>query len=273
MQPRTVHRTAPGAAVPHQDGAAGLDAELAAVVTGARRRAVRDRDRQTDTAHLLHALLEHDPGARAAVGEPRRLARLLGYLVQRSIGYGLRWQRSVEDSAALPAVPAPAGGPEHPAAESPGGPGHPVAAMCGSREPAARVCSSGDPAAHARSPRDPAAHARKPEGTAGCARGRSVAGPDVSVAGRDGVAGGAGGWSPAASAALAEARARARRRGAARVTGTDLLAALAADPRSRAVEVLDRAGIPARELLARIEAGTGAYADDGTPARRRSSSN
>ncbi|MFI0255965.1 hypothetical protein [Streptomyces sp. NPDC017102] len=153
--------------------------------------------------------------------------------------------------------------------------------MCGSREPAARVCSSGDPAAHARSSRDPAAHARKPEGTAGCARGRSVAGPDVSVAGRDGVAGGAGGWSaggaggwsPAASAALAEARARARRRGAARVTGTDLLAALAADPRSRAVEVLDRAGIPARELLARIEAGTGAYADDGTPARRRSSSN
>lgn len=281
MQPRTVHRTAPGAAVPHQDGAAGLDAELAAVVTGARRRAVRDRDRQTDTAHLLHALLEHDPGARAAVGEPRRLARLLGYLVQRSIGYGLRWQRSVEDSAALSAVPAPAGGPEHPVTESPGGPGHPVAAMCGSREPAARLCSSGDPAAHARSPRDPAAHARSVEGAAGCARGRSVAGPGVPVAGRDGVAGGAegwsaggtGGWSPAASAALAEARARARRRGAARVTGTDLLAALAADPHSRAVEVLDRAGIPARELLARIEAGTGAYADDGTPARRRSSSN
>ncbi|WP_308020059.1 Clp protease N-terminal domain-containing protein [Streptomyces sp. SP2-10] len=77
----------------------------------------------------------------------------------------------------------------------------------------------------------------------------------------------AGGWSPAASTALADARVRARLRGAPRVTSTDLLAALAADPRSRAVEVLERAGIPARELAARIEAGTGEYAPDGEAAR------
>jgi hypothetical protein len=33
-----------------------------------------------------------------------RIARLLGYLVQRSIGYGLRWQGGVEDSGGLPAT-------------------------------------------------------------------------------------------------------------------------------------------------------------------------
>ncbi|MFD0392878.1 peptidase [Streptomyces nogalater] len=90
------------------------------MVAGARRRAVRDGDRQTDTAHLLHALLEHDPQARAAVGEPRRLARLLGYLVQRSIGYGLRWQTGVEDSGALPVVAAPADRPGQPSAATTG---------------------------------------------------------------------------------------------------------------------------------------------------------
>ncbi|MFH9086326.1 Clp protease N-terminal domain-containing protein [Streptomyces sp. NPDC017673] len=211
MQPRTAHRTADDAAVPHPDGAAGLGAELAAVVAAARRRAVRDRDRHTDTAHLLHALLEHDPEARAAVGGPQRLARVLGYLVQRSIGYGLRWQTSVEDSAAMPLVPAPAG----------------------------------------------------PADAAG------LAGPvdSLGAAGPGGPGKNAEGWSPAAAAALADARARARRRGAPRVGGTDLLAALAADPRCRAVEVLERAGIPARELSARIEAAADVYADDGGAAR------
>ncbi|MFJ4947392.1 Clp protease N-terminal domain-containing protein [Streptomyces sp. NPDC088760] len=203
MQPRAAHRTADDGAVPHADGAAGLGAELAAVVAAARRRAVRDRDRQTDTAHLLHALLEHDPEARAAVGGPR-LARLLGYLVQRSIGYGLRWQAGVEDSGAIPRVPPPA----RPAA------------------PGAR---------------------------------------SAPAAGQDGPARGAEGWSPAASAALAAARARARRRGAPHVSGTDLLAALAADPASRAVEVLEHAGIPAHELSARIEAGTAGQADEPGP--------
>ncbi|CAM5242258.1 Peptidase OS=Streptomyces aurantiogriseus OX=66870 GN=GCM10010251_49040 PE=4 SV=1 [Streptomyces aurantiogriseus] len=88
------------------DDDAGLSAELAAAVEGARRRAVRDGDRQIDTAHLLHSLLEHDREARAAFDDGPQLARLLGYLVQRSIGYGLRWQSGVEDSGALPVVTA-----------------------------------------------------------------------------------------------------------------------------------------------------------------------
>ncbi|MEU7382170.1 peptidase [Streptomyces sp. NPDC042207] len=86
------------------DDDARLSAELAAVVAGARRRAVRDGDRQTDTAHLLHTLLESDPEVRAVFDGGPRIARLLGYLVQRSIGYGLRWHGAVEDSGALPVV-------------------------------------------------------------------------------------------------------------------------------------------------------------------------
>ncbi|WP_420707649.1 Clp protease N-terminal domain-containing protein [Streptomyces sp. NRRL S-1022] len=229
MQPRTAHRTADDGAVPHADGAAGLGAELAAVVAAARRRAVRDRDRQTDTAHLLHALLEHDPEARAAVGGPR-LARLLGYLVQRSIGYGLRWQTGVENSGALPRVPSPAG---------PADPGTQLA--LGARSgPGARPDPNARP--------DPDAQADPGEWSALGAR-------PVPAVGQDGPARGVEGWSPAASAALADARARAQQRGAPHVSGTDLLAALAADPASRAVEVLEHAGIPAHELSARIEAG------------------
>ncbi|MEU6225113.1 Clp protease N-terminal domain-containing protein [Streptomyces sp. NPDC047042] len=92
------------------DNDARLTAELAAVVAGARRRALRDGDRQIDTAHLLHTLLESDPEVRVVFegGDPQ-VARLLGYLVQRSIGYGLRWQSSVEDSGALPVLPGVAG--------------------------------------------------------------------------------------------------------------------------------------------------------------------
>ncbi|OLZ72299.1 peptidase [Streptomyces sp. IMTB 2501] len=162
------------------------------MLAGARRRAVRDGDRQIDTAHLLHSLLEHDPEVRAAVGGPPQLARLLGYLVQRSIGYGLRWQGSVEDSGALAVLPATA---------VPG--------------------------------------AREPMDTAG--------------------------WSPAAAAALSGARARVRLRGEPRVTGVDLLAALTADPGSRAVEVLERAGI--RDLNTRLAAGAEECAGDGDPVR------
>jgi ATP-dependent Clp protease ATP-binding subunit ClpA len=81
-----------------------LSAELASVVAGARRRALRDGDRQIDTAHLLHSLLESDPGVRAAIDDGAQVVRLLGYLVQRSIGYGLRWQGTVEDSGAMPVV-------------------------------------------------------------------------------------------------------------------------------------------------------------------------
>jgi hypothetical protein len=83
---------------------AALTVELASVVAGARRRVLRDGDRQIDTAHLLHSLMEQDPQVRAAFGSPGHVARVLGYLVQRSIGYGLAWQGSVEDSGALPVV-------------------------------------------------------------------------------------------------------------------------------------------------------------------------
>lgn len=75
-----------------------LTVELVTAVTGARRRALRDGDRQVDTAHLLHSLVEADPETAAAFESPHQRARVLGYLVQRSIGYGLRWQRSVEDT-------------------------------------------------------------------------------------------------------------------------------------------------------------------------------
>jgi ATP-dependent Clp protease ATP-binding subunit ClpA len=83
---------------------ARLSAELLSAMAAARRRAARDGDRQIDTAHLLHSLLESDPQVRL-VFDGAVLARLLGYLVQRSIGYGLQWQSSVEDSGAAPVVP------------------------------------------------------------------------------------------------------------------------------------------------------------------------
>ncbi|MEE1755511.1 Clp protease N-terminal domain-containing protein [Streptomyces sp. SP18CS02] len=81
--------------------AAGLTAEPAPVVTGARRRALRDGDRQIDTAPLLHSLIESDPAVRALFDGPQA-ARVLGCLVQRSIGYGLRWRARVEGSGAVP---------------------------------------------------------------------------------------------------------------------------------------------------------------------------
>lgn len=87
---------------------AGLSDGLAAVLAGARRRAVRDGDRQIDTAHLLHTLLESDPDVFAAFGDGPQTARLLGYLVQRSIGYGLRWQGVVEECGVLTPAPATA---------------------------------------------------------------------------------------------------------------------------------------------------------------------
>lgn len=153
-------------------------------MAGARRRAVRGGDRQTDTAHLLHSLLESDQDAGAALGGGARLARVLGYLVQRSIGYGLRWQGSVEDSGGVPVV--------------------------------------------------------------------TATGPE--------------GLSPAAAQALRRAAARAARHGADRATGLDLLAALLADPGSRAVEVLRRAGVDAGEVLAGIEhEASRAPADAGCP--------
>lgn len=148
---------------------ATLTVELTSVVTGARRRALRDGDRHIDTAHLLHSLIESDPEVRMAFTGGPQLAKVLGYLVQRSIGYGLRWQGAVEESGALLLV----------------------------REP------------------------------------------------------GADGWSPAAAAAMEAAKERAGRRGGTRACGLDLLAALAADPECRAVEVLYRAGVDAAWLAGR----------------------
>lgn len=172
--PRIPEQPAPNPVGPHSfhspDGPdARFTVELASVVTGARRRALRDGDRQVDTAHLLHSLIESDPEVREAFDGGPQLAKVLGYLVQRSIGYGLRWQGSVEDSGAVPVV------------------------------------------------RDPATE----------------------------------GWSPAAVAAMEDALRRAGRRGEPRAGGLDLLAALAADSESRAVEVLGRAGVDARWLSGR----------------------
>lgn len=48
--------------------------------------------------------METDPEVRAAFEGGPQVAKVLGYLVQRSIGYGLRWQGSVEDSGAVPVV-------------------------------------------------------------------------------------------------------------------------------------------------------------------------
>ncbi|MER5528785.1 Clp protease N-terminal domain-containing protein [Streptomyces sp. NPDC002677] len=180
MQPRIPRQPVQDQGGIHTDDDAGLGAELAAVVAGARRRAVRDGDRQVDTAHLLHSLIEYDPEVRAVIGDTPQLARLLGYLVQRSIGYGLRWQSGVEDSGALPAVP--------------------------------QAGAKGD-----------------------------------------------GAWSPVAAAALEYARSRARRRTADRADGTDLLAGLVVDPESRAVEVLERAGVAARALAVRVDGDGGAW--------------
>ncbi|MER5967203.1 Clp protease N-terminal domain-containing protein [Streptomyces sp. NPDC002057] len=155
-----------------------LTPSLLTVVTGARRRALRGGDRQIDTAHLLHSLLDSDSEAGAVFEGGHQLARVLGYLVQRSIGYGLRWQRSVEDTGTRRLLPAARG-------------------------------------AEARDSR-------------------------------------ASGWSPAASAALEEAFRRAAERGEAQARGLDLLAVVAADPESRAVEVLRRAGVDPDALVTRI---------------------
>ncbi|WP_433549594.1 Clp protease N-terminal domain-containing protein [Streptomyces sp. CA-294286] len=162
---------------------------MATVVAGARRRAQRDGDRQIDTAHLLHSLMETDPEVRDAFEGGPQVARVLGYLVQRSIGYGLRWQTGAE-----------------------GGGGNGATGMTG--------------------------------------------------------------WSPAAVTAMEAALERAAARDAPKAVGTDLLAALAADPDCRAVEVLRRAGVDASSLAGRLHAGAGRHVEedegghDGPPSRQ-----
>jgi hypothetical protein len=168
VHPRIPRQSAPEHGIHRAENDARLSDELASVVTGARRRAVRDADRQIDTAHLLHSLLESGPEARAVVGDGPQIARLLGYLVQRSIGYGLRWQSGVEDSGAVPVVTETAG------------------------------------------------------------------------------------FSPLAAASMEYACARAARHGGP-ARGVDLLAAIVVDSQARAVEVLRRAGIDPRAVLARLD--------------------
>ncbi|GAB2624246.1 Clp protease N-terminal domain-containing protein [Streptomyces capparidis] len=188
-----------------------LTAELRSAVAGARRRAARDADRQVDTAHLLHSLLECDPRVREQF-QPAQLARLLGYLVQRSIGFGLQWQASVEDSGGLPVIAAPL-------AERVPGQGEPPAAE------SAAAASPGDGGAPGRAPGERAAGA----------------------GGRGGP-----GWSPAAATALRRAVARAHGGGRELVEGVDLLAAVAADEDNRAVDVLRFAGVDVVAMTAAL---------------------
>ncbi|WP_377272616.1 Clp protease N-terminal domain-containing protein [Peterkaempfera sp. SMS 1(5)a] len=74
-----------------------LPTALRSVVAAARRRAARAGDEEVDTGHLLHSLLESDPEALAAAAPlPHQAARLMGYLVQRSIGFGREWRGTAE---------------------------------------------------------------------------------------------------------------------------------------------------------------------------------
>lgn len=168
VQSRIPRQSAHEHGIHRAENDARLSDELASVLTGARLRAVRDADRQIDTAHLLHSLLQSDSEVRAVVGDGPQVARLLGYLVQRSIGYGLRWQSGVEDSGAVPVVTETAG------------------------------------------------------------------------------------FSPLAAASMEYACERAARHGGP-ARGVDLLAAIVVDSQARAVEVLQRAGIDPRQVLARLD--------------------
>ncbi|MEY9967193.1 ATP-dependent Clp protease ATP-binding subunit ClpA [Streptacidiphilus sp. MAP12-16] len=65
---------------------------LGRVAARARRRAVRAGDTEVDTGHLLHALLESDDRVLGlAAPFPTQATRLMGYLAQRSIGFGRDW--------------------------------------------------------------------------------------------------------------------------------------------------------------------------------------
>ncbi|MFJ5177528.1 Clp protease N-terminal domain-containing protein [Streptomyces griseoviridis] len=200
---------------PPENDDAGLSAELAAVVSGARRRAVRDGDRQIDSAHLLHSLLEHDPEARAVLDDGPEIARLLGYLVQRSIGYGLRWQGSVERSLSHSRARLPASAGSLDTSGGTGGAG---------RADGAGAVSVPVPVSASLSASVP-----------------------VAVA----AAGDSDGLSPLAALAMDHARSLVRDGGPAR--GLHLFAALVADPGARSVEVLERAGLDRYDVLARVE--------------------
>ncbi|WP_063836873.1 Clp protease N-terminal domain-containing protein [Phaeacidiphilus oryzae] len=156
---------------------------LRLVASAARRRAVRAGDREVDTGHLLHSILEADPAALlAAAPAPAQAGRLMGYLAQRSIGFGRRWQSVSESSAEAADWDWPSG------------------------------------------------------------------------------------WSRTAARALERARERARSRGVDEADGMDLLAELASDPGSRAVEILRAAGIDPVAVVSgcRLAELEPAAAEDGT---------
>jgi ATP-dependent Clp protease ATP-binding subunit ClpA len=79
-----LRETAPGPAGP---------GSLSQVAARARRRALRAGDAEVDTGHLLHALLESDDRALELIApDQAQSTRLMGYLVQRSIGFGREWR-------------------------------------------------------------------------------------------------------------------------------------------------------------------------------------
>ena len=245
VQPR-IPRQSTHERAPHgSDDDPRLGAEPAAAVAAARRRALRDGDRQIDTAHLLHSLLEHDPQVRAAFDGGSQIARLLGYLVQRSIGYGLRWQSGVEDSGALPVVTEAGALPvvtetgARPAVAEAGA--RPVVAEAGARPV---VTEAGVLPAGAEAGALPAV----------AEAGVLPAAPAVTAV---------EGFSPLAAAALEHACERAALRGPAPARGVDLLVAIVVDPQARAVEVLTRAGVDVYELRARVERSPQECAGDG----------
>lgn len=93
----------PAGPLPERGAEEGFSAQLATVVANARRRASLSGDREMDTAHLLHGLVEADDAVRELLDEEGPgSAKVLGYLAQRSIGYGLRWRRSVEEAGGTP---------------------------------------------------------------------------------------------------------------------------------------------------------------------------
>ncbi|MFC1434357.1 Clp protease N-terminal domain-containing protein [Streptacidiphilus sp. N1-3] len=81
---------------------------LEPIAARARRRAVRAGDTEIDTGHLLHALLESDERALGLVTQlPTQATRLMGYLAQRSIGFGRDWRPGEGANAIRPRLSAP----------------------------------------------------------------------------------------------------------------------------------------------------------------------
>jgi hypothetical protein len=242
IRPEATTRTTPGG-LTGRSPEAWLGADLRAVVAAARRRASRDADRQVDTAHLLHSLLESDPAARQALDHATagragavvhgRAARVLAYLAQRPIGYGMRWRGAVEETGAPTPPPAPVSVASGPNSPQPAG-----------LQPAAQSPSDFSPSGQSLPDSDQLTHSPSGVRTSGQSpaglRPRAERPSDLS---------------PAAVAALGEAVARAGTRGESATPGTELLRALAADSTCRAAQVLRAAGVDPKRLSVTQAAG------------------